>query len=97
MMRKKTQIKGNIKLLTQLSKSLRKNPIAGNLIKVSIPKDSNNFFFRLTWKENQKTKIMYIRNDEIIEVKKGVIEFAKTKKIFNKICEGNRRLILLNR
>ena len=68
MKRKASLTKTRKKLLAKVNKF--RHAIAGNLSKVEAPKGSKIFFYRLTWKENQKTKIVYIRNEKVIEVKK---------------------------
>ena len=71
--------------------------ISGNLTKGQIPPGSGKFYSRITWKEKQKTKIQYVRNEELPAIRKGVKQFSKLKNTVQKIGDLNRSLILLRR
>lgn len=71
--------------------------ISGNLTKASIPTGSNNVYWRITWKEKQKTKIQYVRKDEVSDIKRAIKAFATAKKLLQTIGELNRKIMLLQR
>jgi len=70
---------------------------SGNLSKAAVPPGSSNFFWRITWKEKQKTKIQYVRPDELQRFEAGIKQFGKLKKLVNQIGDLNRSIILLQR
>jgi hypothetical protein len=53
--------------------------------------------WRLTWKEKQKTKILYVRNKEVQEVKIRTQQYTKAKEILRKIAFVNLELLKLKR
>lgn len=71
--------------------------LSGNLSIVSTPPGSKNGYGRLTWKEKQKTKILYIRKEEIAHVKKAVKELIRLKAQIQELCDINRNLLLHKR
>jgi len=73
------------------------NALSGNLSIVSIPSGSKNSYGRLTWKEKKKTKILYIRKEEITQVKKAVTAFACLKAKVQELGDINRDILLQKR
>jgi hypothetical protein len=71
--------------------------LSGNLSIVSTPPGSKNTYGRLTWKEKQKTKILYIRKEEIAQVKKAVTDLTRLKAQIRELCDINRNLLLHKR
>ncbi len=71
--------------------------LAGNLNKSKVPPHSGRYYWRLTWKEKQKTKIQYIRKEELDVIREGVTQFAKLRKAILKLGEINRAILLLQR
>lgn len=53
--------------------------------------------WRLTWKEKQKTKILYVRNNEVVEVKNGTQQYKKAKEILRKIAFINLKILKVKR
>ena len=53
--------------------------------------------WRLTWKENKKTKIIYIRKKEVKEVESGTNQYKKAKEILQKISFINLEILKLKR
>jgi len=53
--------------------------------------------WRITWKEQQKSKILYIRNNEVEKVKSGINEYKKAKKILKEISFINLEILKLKR
>ena len=74
-----------------------KEAVSGNLYKGAVPPGSGKFYWRITWKEKQKTKILYVRPDEQSTFSKGIKQYAQMKKILKQIGDLNRTLILLQR
>lgn len=74
-----------------------KEAVSGNLYKGAVPPGSGNFYWRITWKEKQKTKILYVRPDEQSTFSKGIKQYTQMKKILKQIGDLNRTLILLQR
>lgn len=68
--------------------------ITGNLSKSAVPPRSNNFYWRLTWKEKQKTRIQYVRPEDLDSVKKGTAQFARLKELIQQIGDINRTVVL---
>jgi hypothetical protein len=71
--------------------------IGGNLSKAAVPPGSSNFYWRITWKESQKTKIQYVRPDELAAFENGIKQFSKLKALINQIGDINRSILLLRR
>ena len=53
--------------------------------------------WRLTWKEKQKTKILYVRNNEVKEVKTRTQQYTKAKEILRRLAFINLELLKLKR
>jgi hypothetical protein len=53
--------------------------------------------WRITWKEQQKSKILYIRNNEIKKVKNGITEYKKAKELLKELSFINLEILKLNR
>lgn len=53
--------------------------------------------WRLTWKENKKTKIFYVRLQEVQLVKKGTLQHKKAKKLLKKIAFLNLEILKVQR
>ena len=68
--------------------------VSGNLSKSAVPPWSSNYYWRITWKEKQKTKIQYVRAEDVDKVKKGVEHFTQMKKLIQQIGDINRGIIL---
>jgi len=69
--------------------------IAGNLSKASSSTSKKGIYWRITWKENQKTKIQYVRKEDVAAIAKGIKQFTQLKKIVLHIGEINRSIALL--
>lgn len=69
--------------------------LAGNLSRSQVPPKTGNYYWRLTWKDDHKTKIQYVRQDNLNEIRDGVNQFSKLKKILNNLGEVNRHIALL--
>ena len=68
--------------------------VSGNLSKAAVPPGSNNFYWRITWKDKQKTKINYVRPEDVTAITRGIKQFAQVKKILGQIGDINRTIIL---
>ncbi|OGF59091.1 MAG: hypothetical protein A2Y62_18150 [Candidatus Fischerbacteria bacterium RBG_13_37_8] len=53
--------------------------------------------WRLTWKENKKTKTFYVRQGEVSKVEIGVEQMKKIKKNIRQIGEINLKLLIKER
>ena len=69
--------------------------LAGNLSRSQVPPKTGKYYWRLTWKDNHKTKIQYVRQDKLDEIRDGVNQFSKLKNILNSLGEVNRHIALL--
>jgi hypothetical protein len=67
--------------------------VSGNLSKGAVPPGSKNCYWRITWKENQKTKIQYVRPEAVAAFNKGIEQFNKLKKIVQQIGDINRTVL----
>jgi hypothetical protein len=83
------------KTICQLSQSPR--ALAGNLSQSQVPPRTGKYYWRLTWKEKQKTCIQYIRQEELGLIQEGVRQFAELRKAVLQLGEINRAIILLQR
>jgi len=83
------------KTICQLSKF--PHAIAGNLSQSQVPPRTGKYYWRLTWKEKQKTRIQYIRHEELDSIQDGVRQFANLRKSLLRLGEINRAIILLRR
>jgi hypothetical protein len=92
MQRKPRLIEKHAKLVAQLAEHT--DAISGNLSKSAVPPRSNNFYWRITWKEKQKTKIQYVRPEDFEIVRKGTEHFAQLKSLIQQIGDINRTIIL---
>jgi hypothetical protein len=68
--------------------------ISGNLGKSAVPPRSDNYYWRITWKEKQKTKVQYVRPEDLDFVRKGTEHFTQLKKLIQEIGDINRRVVL---
>jgi hypothetical protein len=68
--------------------------VSGNLSKAAIPTGSANFYWRITWKEKQKTKLRYVRAEHFDAIKTGIEHFAQLKQMIQEIGDINREIIL---
>jgi len=50
--------------------------------------------WRLTWKENKKTKTFYVRQGEVSKVQRGVEQMKKIKKNIRQAGEINLKLLI---
>jgi len=50
--------------------------VSGNLTNGAVPPGSGKFYWRITWKENQKSKILYVRPEELTMLRKGIKQFS---------------------
>ena len=50
--------------------------------------------WRLTWKENKKTKTFYVRQGEVSKVQRGVEQMKKIKKNIRQAGENNLKLLI---
>jgi hypothetical protein len=80
------------KLVAQLARHA--DAISGNLSKSAVPPGSGNYYWRITWKEKQKTKIQYVRPEDLDRVKKGTEQFARLKELAQQIGDINRSIVL---
>jgi hypothetical protein len=80
------------KLVAQLSRHA--DAISGNLSKSAVPPGSSNYYWRITWKEKQKTKIQYVHSQDLDKVRKGTEHFARLKELAQCIGDINRRIVL---
>ena len=71
--------------------------LAGNLSRSQVPPRTGKYYWRLTWKEKQKTCIQYIRQEELDLIQEGVRQFAHLRKSLLQLGEINRAIILLQR
>jgi hypothetical protein len=71
--------------------------ISGNIYKAAVPPGSSNFYWRITWKEKQKTRIQYVRPEELRKFKNGIKKFSSLKSLVNQMGDINRSLLLLRR
>jgi len=83
------------KLVVQLSSF--SDALAGNLSESQVPPRTGKYYWRLTWKEQQKTRIQYIRQEEVDLIRNGVDQFAKLRKAVLHLGEVNRAIMLLQR
>ncbi len=65
--------------------------IPGNLCSF---KNHGATFWRLTWKEKQKTKTRYIRLDEVDDVRRGVEAYAEAKAALERVARANLQRML---
>jgi hypothetical protein len=79
-------------LVAQLARHA--DAISGNLSKSAVPPGSGNYYWRITWKEKQKTKIQYVRPEDLDKVKKGTGQFARLKELAQQIGDINRSIVL---
>jgi hypothetical protein len=92
MQRKDQLLRKRAKLVAQLAQY--SEAISGNLGKSAVPPQSDNYYWRLTWKEKQKTRVQYVRPEDFDSVRKGTEDFAQLKKLVQEIGDINRRVIL---
>jgi hypothetical protein len=92
MQRNERLLQKRSRLLAQLTQY--PDALSGNLSKSAVPPGSGNFYWRLTWKEKQKTKIQYVRSEDFDKVKKGTEHFALLKKLIQQIGDINRAIVL---
>jgi hypothetical protein len=71
--------------------------LAGNLGKSRVPPRTGKFYWRLTWKEKQKTRVQYVRPDELAVVQDGVRQFALLREALLRLGQVNRAIVLLRR
>ena len=71
--------------------------LAGNLGKSKVPPRTGKYYWRLTWKEKQRTKVQYVRQEKVTEIYEGVRQFAKLRKTVLHLGEVNRAIALLER
>lgn len=71
--------------------------LAGNLSRSQVPPKTGKYYWRLTWKENQKTKIKYVRQASLDEIREGVNQFAKLRDILLRLGDVNRSIALLQK
>ena len=95
MNRLSTLLKKRLALVAALSKYPL--ALAGNLSKSRVPPQTGKYFWRLTWKEKQKTKIQYVRHVDLIQIQQGVRQFVTLRKVLLQLGEVNRAVILLQR
>ena len=69
--------------------------IAGNLSRSKVPPNSGKYYWRLTWKEKQTTKIKYVKKEDQEKVKEGIQQFARLRKTILKLGEINRAILVL--
>lgn len=74
-----------------------KGAVSGNIYKGAVSPGSDKSYWRITWKENQKTKILYVRPDEQLAFSEGIKQYAQMKTLLKQIGDLNRTLILLQR
>ena len=77
--------------------SLFPHALAGNLSQSQVPLRTGKYYWRLTWKEKQKTCIQYIRQEELDLIQEGVRQFANLRKSLLQLGELNRAIMLLQR
>jgi hypothetical protein len=53
--------------------------------------------WRLTWQEEKKRRIAYIRNSEVEEAKGGVEAYQEAKKVLNEIALVNLEIVKAKR
>jgi hypothetical protein len=82
-------------IVSRLSRYSR--AVAGNLSKSKVTASSDKYYWRITWKEKQKTKIQYIRPIELKAIREGVDQFVKLRKAILQLGEVNRAILLLQR
>lgn len=92
MQRKDRLLEKRAKLMAQLGQ--HSEAISGNLGKSAVPPQSGNYYWRITWKEKQKTKVQYVRPEDLDLVRKGTGHFAQLKKLIQEIGDINRRVVL---
>lgn len=71
--------------------------LAGNLGKSRVPPRTGKFYWRLTWKEKQRTRVQYVRPEELAAIEDGVRQFAMLRKAVLRLGEANRAIVLLRR
>ena len=69
--------------------------LAGNLSRSQVPPKTGKYYWRLTWKDGSKTKIQYVRQDSLDEIREGVNQFSRLKEVLNSLGEVNRHIALL--
>ena len=92
MQRKDRLLEKRAKMVAQLSRY--SEAISGNLGKSAVPPRSGNYYWRITWKEKQKTKVQYVRPEDLDSVRKGTGHFAQLKKLIQQIGDINRTIVL---
>jgi hypothetical protein len=77
--------------------SLSRYPLAlaGNLSKSQVPPRTGKYYWRLTWKDKQKTKIQYVRQDDVAKAREGVRQFAALRNTILKLGQVNRAIVVL--
>lgn len=92
MQHKERLLEKRARLVAQLAQ--HSEAISGNLGKSAVPPQSDNYYWRITWKEKQKTKVQYVRPEDLDLVRKGTEHFAQLKKLIQDIGDINRRVVL---
>jgi len=92
MSRPESLINKRNKLLLQVAQY--QDIVSGNISKAAVSPESTNFYWRITWKEKQKTKIRYVRPEEVAAIIRGIKQFAQVKKLLGQIGDINREIIL---
>ena len=79
--------------------SLSQFPLAlgGNLGKSQVPPRTGKYYWRLTWKQAQKTRVQYVREKELPRIREGVRQFALLRKAVLTLGEINRAIAVLHR
>src|SRR3989339_617096 len=90
-----TLIKKRDVLVSQLSGF--PGAISGNLSITPVPPGSANAYWRITWKVQKKTKIQYVRPDEVEAFKAGIKQFTRLKVLVHRLGDVNRAIILAKR
>lgn len=68
--------------------------ISGNLSRGAI---GSRHYWRITWKQKQKTKIQYVRNDEVRLFRKGIQAFSRAKQLLQRLGALNQQLLIQQR
>jgi hypothetical protein len=92
---KKQLIRKRDALINQLSQF--SDAVSGNLSKSAVPPHSSNHYWRITWKEKQKTRIQYVRPAELDRFSAGIKQFSRLKNAVNTLGDINRAIILAER
>jgi hypothetical protein len=69
--------------------------LSGNLGRSQVPPRTGKYYWRLTWKDKQKTRVQYVRQEDVAKAREGVRQFALLRSTILKLGQVNREILLL--